>query len=83
MKHRILAIVLGATLLSGSAALGADLPPAKAVRPIPPPLVPVPTWTGFYFGINGSFGWGRDRVDFNGLGPIFLSEELFVGPRAG
>jgi hypothetical protein len=48
----------------------------KASPLAPAYVAPVATWTGFYFGINGGYGWGRDRVDFNGLGPIFLAGDL-------
>jgi len=44
---------LVAALVAGSA-FAADMP-VKA-RPAP---IAVPTWTGFYIGINGGYGWGR------------------------
>jgi outer membrane immunogenic protein len=51
-------IVIGA-LLAGvaSSAFAADLPTSKAP---PAPYIPPPvfSWTGFYVGLNGGYGWG-------------------------
>jgi outer membrane immunogenic protein len=62
MKRLLLAVVAGLALTT-SAALAADLyVPAPAVAPTAPAVVlplPVPTWTGFYLGING--GLATDR----------------------
>jgi outer membrane immunogenic protein len=51
-------LVLGIAALTAlivSPALGADMP-LKA-----PPMMPVWSWTGFYFGIEGGDGWGSTR----------------------
>ena len=51
MLRRILLTSAGAMALTG-AALAADL------RPPPPPVyVPLPSWTGFYAGLNAGGTW--------------------------
>jgi outer membrane immunogenic protein len=54
MKIRLIACATFLTLIGGSA-IAADLP-MKA----PPPPVLVPTWTGFYIGVNAGGVWGTD-----------------------
>ena len=67
MKKFLLATVaLGA--LVASPALAADLrrppPPVKA----PPPVVPIWSWTGCYFGGNVGGLWAsKDWIDVNGF----------------
>jgi outer membrane immunogenic protein len=65
MKSSIKALLLGSvgSLAIAGAVLAADLSPAL------PPLAPVWSWTGFYAGLNGGFGWGADPVVFSS-GPI-------------
>jgi len=65
--RKVLGLV-GATLLFAGPALGADLgrpPPYKA-----PPLVPVFSWTGWYIGAHGGYGWSHmpDLLDVKGTG---------------
>ena len=62
MKRLALATVALPVLMSASAAFAADLPRRAPVYM--PPLAPVFTWTGFYGGINGGYGFG----DFNATG---------------
>jgi outer membrane immunogenic protein len=63
---RILATVLLSVATTG-AALAADLPPASPPPPRAPavymPAPPAYNWSGFYFGING--GWGFGHSDWN------------------
>src|SRR5260370_34481849 len=56
--RKVLGLV-GATMLFAGPALAADL----AVKA--PPVVPlaVPTWTGWYIGLNAGGHWGGDCVD--------------------
>jgi outer membrane immunogenic protein len=62
--NKVLGLV-GATLLFAGPALGADLggkAPLKA-----PPLAPVFSWTGFYIGGHGGYGWTtNDGLDMKG-----------------
>src|SRR5690349_4343781 len=66
MKKIVLA-AFAVSLPFAGAASAADM----AVKAAPPP-VPVCTWCGFYIGLNGGYGWGRDTGDLvafsNGLG---------------
>lgn len=66
MKHLLLAAVAMSAVLGGSALSGAsaaDLP-RRSPAYIPPAYAPIFTWTGFYGGINGGYGFG----DSNGIG---------------
>jgi outer membrane immunogenic protein len=47
---------VAALALSTTAALAADLP-------LPPEAAPVFTWTGFYVGVQGGWGWGESEVN--------------------
>jgi outer membrane immunogenic protein len=71
------------TLLAGSAtaAFAADLP--RGLPPVKSPtLMPVGyTWTGFYAGINGGYGWGRSN--WNGVGAAADVDGGLVGLTAG
>jgi outer membrane immunogenic protein len=59
MAGRWLAGVLFASLAAGSA-LAADMPPSRYIPPPrAPAFVPFFSWTGFYAGINGGYGWGK------------------------
>jgi outer membrane immunogenic protein len=42
-------------------AMAADLP----VKAPPPIAAPLPTWTGFYAGLNGGYSWGRSSRELN------------------
>jgi len=55
-------MVLGAVAPAGAADLAAR-PYTKAPMAAPAPL---PTWTGFYLGIQGGGGWGRSNETFFG-----------------
>ena len=58
MKKLVVAIAL--SLLAGSAALAADLPPPPPAPRAPATYIPAPppvyNWSGFYLGPN--IGWG-------------------------
>jgi outer membrane immunogenic protein len=61
--RKVLGLV-GATLLFVGPAFAADLP-VKAPRAAP--LVPVFSWTGFYLGVHGGYGWSTtDGLDLKG-----------------
>jgi outer membrane immunogenic protein len=70
-------ILLLATLVSSGSAFAADLP-LKA----PPPAVPPSfSWTGFYIGANGGYGWQDPTALFTGND--FLSNGLTCGGTLG
>ena len=56
-------LLIGTSIVALAApAMAADLP-VKA-----PPMVapaPLPTWTGFYLGLNGGYSWGHSRREVN------------------
>jgi outer membrane immunogenic protein len=60
MKTLLLAAVAGLAL-STSVAFAADL--AQPYVKAPPPLPPPPSWTGFYIGVNGGYGWSQRTGD--------------------
>jgi outer membrane immunogenic protein len=56
------ALVLSALLVVAAVpAMAADLP----VKAPPPVMAPLPTWTGFYLGLNGGYSWGRSSRELN------------------
>jgi outer membrane immunogenic protein len=61
MKKLWLVAVAGLAL-STSAAYAADLGQPYYKAP-PPPPVAAPSWTGFYIGINGGYGWSKNSGD--------------------
>jgi outer membrane immunogenic protein len=57
MKKLLLASV-GVLALGIMSASAADVARRRAPPPPPPVITPVFSWTGFYAGINGGYGWG-------------------------
>ena len=57
MRHWLSTVSLAAIVASGPA-FAADLPTYKA------PPAPVFTWTGFYVGVNGGYGWNGSSVSY-------------------
>jgi outer membrane immunogenic protein len=58
-----LAVALCALAATTVAASAADMP-MKAYTKAPAVVVPVMSWTGFYIGAEGGYGWGRDNFNF-------------------
>jgi outer membrane immunogenic protein len=71
MKKLMIGCAAVAALFSLDTAYAADLS-----RPVPqyykaPVSVPPPfSWTGFYLGLEGGYGWGRESYTDNVLGPV-------------
>jgi outer membrane immunogenic protein len=61
MKKFLLA-TLAAVALAGGSASAADLA-RPAMRPAPP-VAPIYTWTGFYWGVNIGYSWGQVENDW-------------------
>ena len=68
MKLLLLAAVAVSAVLGGSAltASAADLP-RRAPAYVSPAYAPLFTWTGFYAGINGGYGFGDSKGTGNAL----------------
>jgi outer membrane immunogenic protein len=89
MRRIALSVLAISSIVGSSAALAADLPPAAPPPPrAPAAYIPAPpppfTWTGFYIGINGGYGWGRDATnDGAGNTPTLNSNGGLVGGTLG
>jgi outer membrane immunogenic protein len=60
--HRLLI-----ALIAGVSAIAFTRTASAADMPLKAPIeAPAYNWTGFYFGVNGGFGWGRNNADFAG-----------------
>lgn len=86
LRKALLAAVSVAALTSAASA--ADLPSRKAPVYAPVAAAPIFTWTGFYVGVNGGYGWSSDKY---GLGVTTVgylptktkADGWFVGGTAG
>lgn len=84
MKRMLLVAAL--TLAAGAPALAADLPPPVAPPPQAPatyvPMAaPIFSWTGFYLGINGGYGFGTG--DFSSGTSVSSVDGFLVGGTVG
>ncbi len=78
MRHFVTTTLLSLLALNG-AALAADLPP-----PPPLPVEDVPSWAGFYAGLNVGGGFGSSRNAFNVAGfPLPSFETRLAGAVGG
>ena len=67
-----LATVIAAIALIGTPVLAADLnKPVVYKAPPPAPPAPVYSWTGWYVGINGGWGWASGCCTYGANGTIF------------
>jgi outer membrane immunogenic protein len=53
-------------------AIAADLP-VRAAPVYQAPAVVAPTWTGFYLGFNGGWGWSNTSANITPFGPVAAS----------
>ena len=61
--RKLLVATAALAALVGTPAFAADM--AAPVYKAPPPAAPMFSWTGFYIGLNGGYGWGHDPVTFS------------------
>jgi len=57
LKGNLLAGVAAVALMAAAPALAADLP-----LKVPPAAAAVWSWSGFYVGAHGGYGWGHDSL---------------------
>lgn len=69
--RKLLLLGVGFSTLAIGPALAADMRPAPAYAPPPPPVF---SWTGFYVGGNVGYSWGRseNKISVIGLPPFVL-----------
>jgi outer membrane immunogenic protein len=73
-----LALCTIAIALIGTPAFAADM----AVKAPPPAPAPVPTWTGFYGGIQFGGGWSDEAVNYSANDPLAVGNgACAVAPR--
>ena len=63
--RRVLFSTISLLALTATTAVAADLPPREMPAKAPVVFAPAFSWTGFYLGINGGYGWGDS--DWDGL----------------
>jgi outer membrane immunogenic protein len=64
MVKRVAGCFAAIAVMSTTHAFPADM----AIKAPAPASAPIYSWTGFYFGFNGGWGWSRNNVDFTGDG---------------
>jgi len=76
-----LAIIITVAGLIGTPASAVDM----AVKAPPPAPAPVPSWTGFYGGIQFGGGWSDEAVNYSANDPIaaLLLNGALLGPGTG
>ena len=80
MKKAFLAGVAVAIVAFAGAAQAADLPSRRAPQNDYVAAPPVFSWTGFYLGLNGGYGWGAFP---NGADQLFGKPSGFAGGVTG
>jgi hypothetical protein len=84
MKKMLLASTAILTLVSGSA-MAADMTPAPAPAPVysKAPMAPTFTWTGFYIGGDGGYGFATSSgTSVSALGSVLTASTSVVPSRA-
>src|ERR1700730_7415363 len=69
MRKLLLSSSVFVALGVAGSAMAADLP---VYTKAPPPYVPEASWTGFYIGLHGGYGWGRAPFPETFFDPIVL-----------
>lgn len=68
MNKRLWLSAIAALALTTGSACAADLSQPYYKAPPEPPVMAPPTWTGFYLGVEGGYGWGRaEQTDATGF----------------
>lgn len=76
--------LVGASLLIGGAASGADLPTKKGLPPAPSlEVIPPLSWTGFYASAEGGYAWGGSIVYVGPWNKGFSDTGGFGGGNVG
>jgi outer membrane immunogenic protein len=89
MRNSLRLTTAAALALLTGGAMAADLGRPPVYKPAPP--VPAFTWTGFYVGAHGGYGWGRDTTKeyftatmaYVGLQNTFRPDGFFGGIHGG
>jgi outer membrane immunogenic protein len=82
MNRLLITIAAVSTLALTQIANAADMPVKAPVAPAPA----LYSWTGFYAGINGGYGWSNSKTTLAGLDPAsaeFINGDLTVGFSPG
>jgi outer membrane immunogenic protein len=66
MRNKLIFNLAGVafSFAAGGLAFAADMAVKMPVKAPPPAPVPVYSWTGFYIGANGGYGWNDPTVTF-------------------
>ena len=88
MRQIAVSVLAFSAIVGTTAAMAADLPPAAPPPPrAPAAYIPAPppfSWTGFYVGINGGWGWNQwSNPDGQFAAAGFSNTENGNGPLAG
>ena len=81
MRHLTLALLSSVAVLVAGAATAADMPVKAAPRPVM--VAPAFSWTGFYLGVNGGWGWGNSKRELLGLAGSFDIDGALAGGQVG
>lgn len=82
---RLMGVLFACSALATGAFAGTEVysgKESKAVAPAPPPACDY-TWTGFYIGANGGYGWGNADTNFDPLpdaASFFSIEPITLSP---
>jgi len=78
MRRNVVGSAAAAVVIAVSSAQAADLSPAPAYK-APVMMPPVFSWTGFYLGVEGGWGWGRE--DFTDNSTVGIPPGVAVSHR--